>query len=117
MQAFIDLAQKQLDDTIQGELKRGKISPAAASYISCLMGIVSAMPKSKGYLEDELAGSQKYLDEYRLTSDSDYLRMSQDELGHAEKFLLDLQRKDPNSKRFKDAYGQFSKLKAELASL
>lgn len=138
---FIELAKNRIYVAMKTELRHeDKILFEATAYISNLLHIINSLEwgtlnspeldpaivagtvKSKsatadrGDLEEELADSQKYLERYRDSSDEDYLRMAQEELGHANKFLSELQRSAPKSQRFNDAYHHYNKLKAEIES-
>jgi len=66
--------------------------------------------------EEELADAQKYLEQYKNRKDKDYLRMAKEELSHAEKFLTELQKAQPQSQRFSSAYARYNKLKTEIES-
>lgn len=137
---FTELAQKRLYAVMQEEVKRGSISSQAASYIHNLTDILQAMPvatNAKAHsnkatigghtpktntggvyddLQEELEGAQKYLDRYKTGKDGDYLRMAREEVTHAKKFLTQLQRENPSSQQFTDAFNCYNKLEKELAN-
>jgi len=132
VRAFKNIIRGQLQLIMEREIKRRTISPEAAAYICNLIEMSRSLSASEisshtqqstadagdinNDLQDELEGAQKYLNRYKSTGDKDYLRMSREELSHAEKFLTELQKNEPTGIRFNNAFAEFNKLKSELSS-
>jgi len=91
-------------------------SLSASEILDCTQQSTADTGDINDDLQDELEGAQKYLSRYKSTGDKDYLRMSREELSHAEKFSTELQKSEPTGIRFNNAFAEFNKLKAELSS-
>jgi len=125
---FTQLIKSKIDDELQDISKRKKIIPPTASYISDLLYILNnidsfevatsdTQPKELNALdtmEDELEASQKYLDAFRETQDTDYFRMAKEELAHAKKFLLEIKNQTPNNPRLQAGLSHYNQLEAEI---
>ncbi|MCL2405293.1 MAG: hypothetical protein FWC92_07080 [Defluviitaleaceae bacterium] len=101
------------------------LSEASAEYLSHLFSLNHMLkdmtPLQPGQedaysnFEAEIRGAQKYLDRYNSKKGDEYLKMAKDELGHARKFLKEMQENEPGGSRLANALMRYNKLEAELA--